>query len=176
MLLPKRLKIYIYRIYLWAHLCSIGSTVSSFTRTLVMIHMPEMMFQMLLFLPRWTTWSVVQQNTSSTHYQKDSSHLPLLIWILLAPGLFTPTTMRMLEKDRPAGACQLFNAERTWELPVLTASSWLFSWSEVAGGFNVLIPNLLTERFWYSVVIWFRSVIQQYAKITIQAWDSNCNI
>lgn len=55
--------------------------------------------------------------------------------------------MRMLGRDRPAGACQLFNAKGTWELPVLTKSSQLFSWSETEGGFNVLILNLLIERF-----------------------------
>lgn len=65
---------------------------SSLTRAPVMTHMP-MMSQMslffigCLFLPSSMVQSVVQRTASLACHQKYSSHLPLLVWILLVPSL-----------------------------------------------------------------------------------------
>ena len=45
----------------------------------------------------------VQRTALSVHQPKDSNHLPLFVWILLAPSLLSATVTRRLVSCGPAG-------------------------------------------------------------------------
>lgn len=106
------------------------STMSLFAWAPATIHVPETVSQMshflicCLFLPSWMIWSMAQQRVSSVGCPKDSSHSPLLVWILLAPCLLGATGTRRSASCGLAGAFWPCSTKDTWWLPVLTYRLW----------------------------------------------------